>query len=116
MSAQDSMQARRSLPRRDSSVAPRPASCRPAGTEPACFGMQGMPVDEWRRWRQRIRRLLAHPLPLVQRGFLEGQLFRLGSHPVDAEEAEPPCESAVKRIEELEERIPKRKITRRRRR
>lgn len=114
MSVQDSTQTRRTGTQRDKGVGLIVTNGRATGKEPAGPGLHGeMSVTEWRRWRQRIRRRLARPLPLVQRGFLEGQLFRLGSHPVDAEEAEPPCMSAVVWIEELE-RIQKKKIERRR--
>ena len=105
MSVPYSTQARRSGSRRDMGVGRTRITYKATVNEPDRLALHGeMSVREWRGWRRRIQVLLAHPLPLTQRGFLEGQLFRLGHHPVDAEEAEPPCSYAIKRIEEIERR------------
>lgn len=103
MSVSRKAQARRSRSHREWGVglnATHPRSKEIDLDEPTFDGE--MTVREWRDWRQRIRRLLSRPLSLTERGFLEGQLYRLGQHPWEAMEAEPPCAYALEWIKELE--------------
>lgn len=66
-----------------------------------------MSVSEWRHWRKCIKALIRNPKRLHsdERGFLRGQLHRLGTRPVDAEVAQPPTPYAIARIKKIERRL-----------